>query len=304
MPFYIDDFWGSEHVADMTDTEALLYQWCLGRQWQSGSLPADPVALKRLLPSRFAATFDESWPKVKPRFEIGTDARLRNKVLHEHLSEASRRILKAAESGKRGGLERVRRLAQASLEGSLKQPLKQPLKGRSSEPQALIGSDRTGSDVSVPTEQGSADAKPSSRKARGPRPPNAYEQAWYDTLRAHYGTEPAKLPPHGSIALGRVGKVFGPEAIAAKMRAVLADDKARKFLTPKYLEEHWDSIAARADLFSSGPTAPPGFLEEARRVLAMGPPPKGNTSAEATWKAVQDGLAKYRLTADDVRRSA
>lgn len=296
MPWDGEEFWGSSHVAEMSNDEALLYQWALWQNWKSGSIPAQTAALRRILPGRFSECFDAAWNVVRQRFDAGADGRLRNARVAKDLCAAADRVAKCAVAGRASAVARRTKLASVASEQA--KPVERPFNVRSTD--AQHGADGIGSESSVPTEQGSG--KPSrSRKARGSRPPNTYEAAWYEETRTALGTEPAKLAPHAAIALGRIGKQFGPEALRSKLMALYADEKLRKFATPKYLEDHWDTIAAKADLFS-GPQAPPAFLDEARKVLAMGPPPAGNRNAEATWKAIQDGLAKYGMTADDLRR--
>lgn len=77
MPFFGDDFWTSERVAQMDDSAAMLYQWLLWRQFQHGSLPG-PQILRRL-PHRWQGeVFDKLWPQVAACFDVLEDGRLSN----------------------------------------------------------------------------------------------------------------------------------------------------------------------------------------------------------------------------------
>lgn len=194
--------------------------------------------------------------------------------------------------GERGGERGTETTLQAGVTGGVK--IDTPVPG----PRSPVPS---GSDLS--TDQGADKPRRATGKRRGPRQPNEYEDAWYDEMRREFQVEPAKLPPHGSIALGRLGKKFGAAAIRAKMRGVLADPRTRKFLTAKYLEEHWDTISAPT-LFDGKPTVPPALLAEWRVTLERGEPKPDDRNGVAIWRDTQAAMAKYRVSAEDVLRKA
>jgi len=299
MPWDGEEFWNSPHVAEMSNDEALLYQWALWQNWKGGSIPAQPETLRRMLPGRFAKCFDRAWKTVAKRFDIGLDGRLRNARVAKDLCAAADRVAKCAIAGRASAASRRSKLASVASEQPT--PVEHPFNGRSTDVQH--GADGMGSDGSlVPSEPG-ADKPPRSRGKRGPREPNAYETAWYDTMRAHYHTEPAKLAPHGSIALGRLGKTFGAPAIAAKLKSLLIDDRLRKFATPKYLEDNWNSI--QGGLFAQKPShgLTPEHVARLNRILAAGEPPKDDRNAYDRWRAAKQEVVDHRLTPEALNGS-
>jgi uncharacterized protein YdaU (DUF1376 family) len=59
----------------------------LDAQWDTGGLPDDPVALRRIVDAS-PAEWRIAWPIVQPKFERGTDGKLRNRRLEEHRKQA------------------------------------------------------------------------------------------------------------------------------------------------------------------------------------------------------------------------
>lgn len=67
MPFYGDDFFGSERVAAMTGDEEALYMRMLWLQWTKGTCPDDPEMVAKL--ARFSPKIArKAWQKVRENF--------------------------------------------------------------------------------------------------------------------------------------------------------------------------------------------------------------------------------------------
>ena len=80
-PFYIQDWFGSESVAEMDYRQTVLYLNLLIRCWERGDLPEGEQALRKL--ANFdSADFDAAWPVVKQCFTL-VDGRYRNAKVDE-----------------------------------------------------------------------------------------------------------------------------------------------------------------------------------------------------------------------------
>ena len=109
MPFFGDDFFEDENVAEMDDSAALLYQWLIWRQFKHGPLPS-PDVLRRL-PHRWQSRWEELWPQVEARFPKNADGRLENPRCATERRIAIELATAAREKGRRGGLAAQARLA-------------------------------------------------------------------------------------------------------------------------------------------------------------------------------------------------
>lgn len=120
MPWYGDDFWRSTRVAELSNDEALLYAWAIWQNWESGSLPADPEAVLRMAPGRFARCFEPAWKAVSRFFEVGPDGRLRNDRVARELCDAAEKMAKCSKAGLASGAARRRKyLDRLALEQTL-----------------------------------------------------------------------------------------------------------------------------------------------------------------------------------------
>lgn len=90
MPLFGDDFWGSERVAQMSDSAVALYSWLLWQQFKNGDLPPTSV-LRRMSPRWPGKAFDKLWPEVASCFEVSPDGRLSNPRCREVRAEQEAR---------------------------------------------------------------------------------------------------------------------------------------------------------------------------------------------------------------------
>jgi hypothetical protein len=125
------DFWESEAVEGMSNEAALLYLWLLSRQWRNESLPSDREALLRAIPTRFAASFDESWSQIQHKFVLCRDGRLRNPTCSEYLVEAQKRAKSYAQRGGKGGRASAASRGSTSASTSAQAELQPQLKHKS-----------------------------------------------------------------------------------------------------------------------------------------------------------------------------
>lgn len=91
--FYVRDFWTSESVEQMSAADVGLYLFLLCRQWETGSLPADANAVRRLCVGILGVEH-ASFEKVLSCFPMCDDGRLRNERL-----EAERDRLRGKSAG-------------------------------------------------------------------------------------------------------------------------------------------------------------------------------------------------------------
>lgn len=105
MPWFPRDFLAS--TIGWTFVQRSLYRSLLDAQWELEALPDDEDELTRIAgasPSEFAA----AWPRVKAKFELGPDGKLRNMKCEEHRTVALEKVEKKRAAGKIGGQASVR----------------------------------------------------------------------------------------------------------------------------------------------------------------------------------------------------
>lgn len=99
MPFYPQDFFGDERVAELTTTEKGLYLLALARTWQQAtcSLPPSVNAAQKILFGRVKAAFRER-KVIETFFPIGSDNRRRNPRQFEEWQRVRERSARAKSS--------------------------------------------------------------------------------------------------------------------------------------------------------------------------------------------------------------
>lgn len=76
-PWFAGDWRRSEDVRTMTMEQRGLYRELLDEQWETGSLPAKPDVLARLVGAS-AKEWARCWPAVSPKFILNAEGRLVN----------------------------------------------------------------------------------------------------------------------------------------------------------------------------------------------------------------------------------
>lgn len=125
MPWFPRDFLASTRGWSLISRA--IYRELLDAQWEQGGLSADPSELRDLVGAT-PVEWRAGWPRVAPKFAVGTDGLLRNARLEEHRQKAIRIALKRAEVGREGGLESAkqrRAIGQAIASSSGEQLVKQ-----------------------------------------------------------------------------------------------------------------------------------------------------------------------------------
>lgn len=97
--FHVRDFWTSEAVELMNFEEIGLYLFLLGRQWETGSIPADANALRTLC-RRNATDLDAALRTVLRCFEDVGNGRLQNRRLEFERARLDQKSGKARDSAK------------------------------------------------------------------------------------------------------------------------------------------------------------------------------------------------------------
>ena len=119
MPFYVNDFLSSNHVAEMTTEEIGAYALLLLRQWASSdqSLPNDPVALAKLarMPDGWGSQpeYQDSYGRVLICFQK-VNGKIYNKRLRKLANETKKFKKKKSDAGKLGAKVK----AQKRLDGA------------------------------------------------------------------------------------------------------------------------------------------------------------------------------------------
>jgi hypothetical protein len=250
MPFYWPDFWESEAVLGMSNDAALLYLWLLSRQWRHGSIPGDPAKLRLLVPTRFSSCFDAAWAEVRPQFEMGTDARLRNARCAEVLTSVQVRMQDNAANGRKGGLASVAARAQARLKpGST-----EASKPRSTDPQASDRrvEERRGEEMltpgmsTSPAPKGATaqDAVRAVLRAKQDEDRRQGKAVWSAAWAEHREGEEFEFAEKHSTALRKMFAKHGAEKLRRKCDALLTDLETWTFknASPSLLALRWSSL--------------------------------------------------------------
>jgi uncharacterized protein YdaU (DUF1376 family) len=213
-PFYWRDF--DEGTREMTNEEVGAYLRLLQFQWSYGSVPADRDRAARITGERFS---DTTWATLSKKFvaDPGLAAdRLVNlrmqQVRREQEAKSAHRIEVNRENGRRGGLERGRRLRAMGnsepLSDSVAGRLANGKRNRSREEEEKKDEDKSRSEI--PNANGQSSGSPNSRARRSRRAPEDFKigealAAWIkaqfpkvhvDTLRAWTKRQLEKFRDH------------------------------------------------------------------------------------------------------------
>jgi uncharacterized protein YdaU (DUF1376 family) len=103
-PWYLDDWRGSEAVAQMNLEEKGMFRELLDRCWELGSLPVDESLLRRFCGGSIWE-WKRSWPRVRQQF-YEVDGRLHNSKVDEKRPDIERWKAERSESGRKGANRR------------------------------------------------------------------------------------------------------------------------------------------------------------------------------------------------------
>jgi uncharacterized protein YdaU (DUF1376 family) len=103
-PWYLDDWRGSETVAEMNLEEKGMFRELLDRCWELGSLPVDESLLRRFCGGS-AWEWKRSWPRVSQQF-YEADGRLHNSKVDEKRPDIEHWKAERSESGRKGAWRR------------------------------------------------------------------------------------------------------------------------------------------------------------------------------------------------------
>lgn len=98
LPWFPRDF--SSSTRDFPLIARAVYRELLDLQWDLGSLPSDPAALRGLI-NASASEWRRAWPYVEPKLPIREDGRRRNQRLEIHREKSIRRHQQAAEAARK-----------------------------------------------------------------------------------------------------------------------------------------------------------------------------------------------------------
>ncbi len=101
MPFFGDDFFGSQAVRMMSHESRGVLLELLWLAWRDGSIPSDRKLLTRLLGAG-SDLVDRCWPEIESLWQPAGDGRLVNQELEDERSRQDEHRRRMSEAGKRG----------------------------------------------------------------------------------------------------------------------------------------------------------------------------------------------------------
>lgn len=300
--WYVVDFRGDRKTQRLSCLETGAFHLLLDEQWIEGPLPDDLDALAAIcLVDR--NTFDSFWPRLEPSFPLTEHGRRASRRLEreralqaKNKAERQARMEKLNASRARKKAARARRSTRQRDDDRTNVDSSSPRDETYSSPQSSVPSPHTPGPACV-----------SAPRAERTDPHGRVIQAYTDAFERTHSVKYPFRSRDGADAKRLLETAGTPEAAIHAIETAFSDQwRVDKGITLAKISAAYPELLAMAHPRLPGmapakyepPT--PGFLAEARMVIARGAPDPKDVAGCAQHSAILAGLKKHGLTPESV----